>query len=788
MTVEQVGSFPRWTRHLIGGGALAALGFAPVVNAAEGVLEEIVVTATKRSESLQTVPISVSAISGQDLEDRGLTDFFDYAISVPNLSFGAATDGVLAGRSISLRGIAGANTTGVYIDDTPITETIDPRILDLERVEVLRGPTGTLYGARNLGGTIRQITRQPTTEGFDARVRALVSGTDESGDANYSVFGSANVPFSDTAAGIFSVFYEDEGGVFDRRVGSIPDHLGAPATLAGEPDEIERDVDSKETFAAQVSLLFDVGDNLTIAPRIMYQNTELNGFPLADIETGNFDQNRDFNTEEGGEDEWYLATLNFNLETSIGTFTSASSYFDRETNETEGSGSFINFLQALPEEAGGFGLFDVIPVTPVASPIFRELEFTSFTQEVRFASDLNGPLNFVVGGFYQDTDDDRNFVPRNFATGLEDNFIELQQTLGIPGPIEDIFPFGDLVFTSETPTDIEELGFFGEFTYDISDRLSVVFGVRWFDTEVDFVSRQAGLAFGIPLADDADLDTIDPAIGSQSEDGTIFKGSIEYQATDDLFFFATVAEGFRLGGANTPIPDTLGCPDDLAALGLADLDTSGFESDDLISYEIGVKADLGDRNRVNATVFYIDFEGIQQPVQLQCGFQFVGNFGEARSQGVELEFVSQPVDNLNLSVNVGYTDAEFTQDVFGGAVNTDGDPLQFVPEWTASVVVDYTVPNAVAGFDAFGLVNFSYVDESLSLVNSEPRIRDSYEQLGVRLGLRNERYTATVFARNLTNELANLADNRSLAAETPGRPRFVQSRPRTIGLELMAHF
>ena len=164
---------------------------------AQAVLEEIIVTATKRSESMQSVPLSVSAISGEELRERGLTEFFDYAVTIPNLSFGAATDGILSNRSISLRGIEGTNTTGFYIDDTPITETIDPRILDLERIEVLRGPSGTLYGARSLGGTVRQITRRPDFEAQSGWVRAEGSGTQNSGDPNYLVAGSFNAPLSD---------------------------------------------------------------------------------------------------------------------------------------------------------------------------------------------------------------------------------------------------------------------------------------------------------------------------------------------------------------------------------------------------------------------------------------------------------------------------------------------------------------------------------------------------------------------------------------------------------------
>ena len=759
---------------------------APAHIQAQPVLEEIIVTATKRAESAQSLPLSVSSISGDELRERGLTEFFDYAVTIPNLSFGAATDGVLSNRTISLRGIQGTNTTGFYIDDTPITETIDPRILDLERIEVLRGPSGTLYGARSLGGTIRQITRKPDFDGTAGWVRGELSGSRRSDDLNHLVSGSVNVPFSERVAARFSGLHEDRAGVFDRRVGTIADHLGAPATLAGAPRSVIKDVDSQQVRAVQADLLAEPTDALSIRARILHQKTDLDGFPLADIEPGNFDHNRDFDVDEGGEDEWTLYTLNLNYATDQGEFISATSWFDRKTFEVEASGSFINFLQALPSEDEGFGLFSVIGVRPVTSPIFQELNFETFVQEARFASDLDGPWNFVAGAFYQDTKDVESFQPRNYARGLNDNFAELQRTLGIPGPLEEIWPYGDLVFTNHTPTDIEEIGIFGEATFDLTDRFSIVFGTRWFDTTVEFTDRQAGLAAGEPLGEDEPLTNIPAIEGKQSEDGFIFKGALEFQATDDVFLYASVAEGFRLGGANSPIPNTLGCPENLAELGLQDVDTGAYASDDLISYEAGVKTDLNGAVRLNATVFHIDFDNIQQQIQLICGFQFRGNFGAARSRGVELELTARPMDNLNLALNVGYTDAEFTETVAG--VNQDGDPLQFVPEWTASLVVDYLVPDALLDMDLFVRLDLSYVDRSLSFVNAQPRSRASYEQIGLRAGLSNERYKVGLFVRNLTDKIANLGDSRSIAAETPGRPRWVVSRPRTVGLEFGVYF
>lgn len=760
-------------------------------------LEEIIVTATKREESVQSVSSSISAISGEDLEARGITDFFDYAISIPNLSFGATDDGVLSGRSISIRGIQGANTTGVYIDDTPISETIDPRILELERIEVLRGPTGTLYGARSLGGTIRQITRKPSTDALTGKIRGAYSKTEKADGFNYLLNGSVNVPFSDNAAMLVSGFYEQEAGLFDRAIGTIADHFTAPATLLGRPDRVIEGVDDADTIAGQVSFFLAPTDRLTIEPRIMYQKTELDGFPLADGNPENFVQNRDFNTEEGGEDEWTLYTLNLNYDTDIGTVTSATSYFDREVFEMEGSGSFVNWLQA----SGFFNGFTmpsapVVPdttrlQTPLASPIFQLQEFESFTQELRFASELTGPWNFVAGVFYQNTDSREAYMPRNFAPGFRNDM-----TVGAI--------FSDLIFTSNTPIEIEELGFFGEISFDINDQWTVIFGERYFDIESQYTDRRAGLAAGVPLADDVPLSSIAARIDDeQSEDGFNFKVALEYQATDDLFFYGLVAEGFRLGGVNGFIPnrpagepltgmnDPLGCLRQLDAAGLRELNNLTYDSDELLSYELGIKTDLSTDTRVNATVFYIDIKDIQQSVVLNCGFQLTTNFADARSQGIEFEFLTQISDQLQLGFNFGYTDAQFTEPV--GNFIRNGDPLQQVPDWTASFNIDYFIPNVLQNIDFFARFDASYVDESISRVNTSanviPRIRDGYEQLNLRFGLEDpDSFSAAIFVKNITDEIANLSDNRSIAAETPGRPRFVVSRPRTIGLELLYRF
>ena len=221
------------------------------------IVEEVLVTATKRAESLQTVGLSVTALGGEELQARGAADFEDYAIAIPNLAFGATDDGILANRTISVRGIEGLNTTSFYIDDVPLDESVDPLVLDVERIEVLRGPQGTLYGARGLGGTIRVIAKRPEFDGVSGRLN-LVSSQTKHGALNYGIDGALNLPLADNAGIRLLGYYRRESGIFDLVVGpgSAPGVAAAPSAsgaIAGDPAQEDSNIDDKTTYGAQLA-------------------------------------------------------------------------------------------------------------------------------------------------------------------------------------------------------------------------------------------------------------------------------------------------------------------------------------------------------------------------------------------------------------------------------------------------------------------------------------------------------------------------------------------------------
>src|SRR6267378_3133811 len=267
----------------------AGLPCARAADAPQGGLEEIVVTAQRREETVQNVPLSITALSARVLEEKAVTNFIDYAGQVPGLAFGYTGDGSGTARTISIRGISGDGTTGFYIDETPVPDSIDPRIVDIQRIEVLRGPQGTLYGARSMGGTVRLITEQPNFNTADGRLRMSGGHTWNTVNPDYGVDGAFNVPLiQDTMALRAVLFFQHDAGFFKRRYLSDPaDAANLPATanpttLGGLSTSTTDDVGRVNSFGGAVSLAIKPNDVLMITPRIMYQQSKANGFSYAD--------------------------------------------------------------------------------------------------------------------------------------------------------------------------------------------------------------------------------------------------------------------------------------------------------------------------------------------------------------------------------------------------------------------------------------------------------------------------------------------------------------------------
>ena len=270
---------------ICGAGAGTAHAAETTAASTEG-LQEVIVTAQKRAENVQSVPLSITTFESQELQQKAITDFFDYGTKVPNLAFAMTGDGVGTARTISIRGISGDNVTGFYIDDTPLPDSIDPRILDVDHIEVLRGPQGTLYGARSMGGTVRIITKTPEFNKFSADVHAGISDTWNTDRPNYIGDAVVNVPLgSDRLALRLSGFYDQEAGFFKRRYCTNPATAGVtcfPLTTDPSLTTTVDNVAAVNTYGGAAALTWKVTDSLTITPRAMTQRSDYNGFPMSD--------------------------------------------------------------------------------------------------------------------------------------------------------------------------------------------------------------------------------------------------------------------------------------------------------------------------------------------------------------------------------------------------------------------------------------------------------------------------------------------------------------------------
>ena len=802
---------------VLGLGAIALSGAVAAQTATSNVLEEVVVTAQRRSESLQNVPLSITALSAIALEQKAVTTFFDYAGQVPNLAFANTGDGSGTARTISIRGISGDGTTGFYIDETPVPDSIDPRVLDVERIEVLRGPQGTLYGARSMGGTVRLITQQPSFDGVNGRVSISGSKTSNADSANYGVDGAINIPLSDRMAMRFVGFYEHDAGFLKRHfltnpadAANLPPNSN-PTLLGNLPTTIRNDVGRVNGYGGALSLAIKASDALMITPRIMYQKSDANGLPYADggsypvpqpspppavsMRPAGYTQYRFYDVPESSSDAWTLFSLGIRYDTSVGTFLSSSSYFDRTVDETEDQTDFL--WSALESPFDGIPLGDVTnPATPLyhAVPIaasIRELkQIHRFVQEFRFTSKLSGPWQYVAGFFYSDTRGRvpyAGYYPPSIAPGISQTggFV-VRGIPGLPIPVNPANP--DEIFGQDYQTKVTEPAFYGELSYQFTDAVKGTVGLRAYRIKTQTGGYLEGIAFGGARITDPVAETTDSGVNP--------KVGLDWKLAPGKMVYAQVAKGFRPGGLVPSIPgntlvDPLGCFAQLQGLGYTDAaQTKSYKPDRLWNYELGTKTAWADnRVTVDAAGFLIKWDQIQQSVALPCGFQFRANAGAAEIKGAELEVHARPTMNLDLSFGVGYQRARITQASALLPSLQVGDRVYQVPDWTGNAAASYTVPFE-GSRSLVGTISWSYTGDSVSASVSanNPRVRPSYSILDARLAYEFAAYELALVGKNLANTEANLGDNRSLAAETVGRPRLVVNAPRTVGFDFRAKF
>ena len=808
-----------YLRRIIGltclGMSATAVAQTTQAPASSGALDEIVVTAQRRSESLQNVPLSITAIGASTLEQKAVATFFDYAGQVPNLAFANTGDGVGTARTISIRGIAGDGTTGFYIDETPVPDSIDPRVLDLQRIEVLRGPQGTLYGARSMGGTVRLISQQPVLDELSGRVHLNGSKTSNATQDNFGIDGVVNLPISATTALRVVGFAQQDAGYFTRRFLTNPADAAKvcptcdPTQLGSLPTSTRHNIGEIDSEGGSATLLIKVSDALSITPRVMYQHSESNGLPYADggsypvpaapapanMHPSGYTQARFFDLAEGSSDTWTLASLGVKYDANAGSFTSSTSYFDRTVDETEDQTDFLWANLLAP--------FDGIPLGdannpntpayhahPLASTIRELKQIHRFVQEFRFTSKFDGPTQFVAGLFYSDTRGRvpyAGYYPPALAPGISQTggFV-VQNIPGLPIPVNPLIP--DEIFGQDYQTKVSEPAVYGELSYDFTPALKGTVGLRAYQVKTTTGGYLEGIAFGGARLTDPSAST--------TENGVNPKFGLDYKIDATKMVYGQIARGFRPGGLVPSVPgnaqvDPLGCYAQLQALGYTSAaQTKSYKSDHLLNFEVGAKTSwLDNRVTVDGAAFYVKWDQIQQSVNLACGFQFRANSGAADTKGGELEIHARALENLDFATGVGYQRARITSASALVPQLTEGSRVYQTPDWTANASATYTVP--VGDANRFLLTgSWTYTGDSVSATvdPAHPRLRPSYSIVDGRLAYVFGTYDFALVGKNLTNVEANLGDNRSLAAETQGRPRIVVNQPRTIGLEFSSKF
>ena len=700
-------------------------------------LVEIIVTATRREATVQSVPLSVHVITEEALARLGATGFADYALSVPGMSY---TDGGTGGEKQTIRGIS-TNTwfdinsaTAVYLDEVPITNAggpigppfnPDPMLVDVKRIEVLRGPQGTLFGASAMGGAIRIITNKPDLSEADAFVDGTVTSTKD-GEFGYGLHGMFNMPLNDGRAGIRAVGYH-------RDLGGFVDNVSNG----------QSNVNNKEISGARLSGTVLLSDNVSLTGRIVYQDRQSDGLDHEESNEGPRKQSR---LEEPREDEWVNYNLVLNLDLGWSSLISSTSFLDRTVNVQADLSPLLDLF---------FG---------VSNPLWvvNKEQVNELVQEIRLVSSGENRFSWLAGIFYQDQDQDRN---QDFPSPGFD---------ALTGGMASMFGPPDILFVDRSNFTLEQLALYGELSYRLTDRLEISAGARWFNIDRDFKSDSAGLLFVMGDVSDS---------GSASESGVTPRFSLSYVAIENLTLYGTAAEGFRPGGVNPPEGSTEPeCVMELAALGVSEF-PSGYDSDSLWSYELGAKARLLDgRVQLNTAVYHIDWSGMQTSKLLNCGVGLIENAGAVDSDGIEVELVSRPLDNVDIIVAASYNDPTLSEDVpnLGGSA---GDRIPGVPRFTANFGMSYYF-SAFGDREAFIHGNYSYVSNSFSEFDRTiSRELPSYSVANFRIGVNTQHWSTALFVNNVFDERGILFVNDNILGQW-----VTATRPRTVGINTTWRF
>jgi iron complex outermembrane receptor protein len=754
--------------------------------------EEVVVTARKREESVQEVPFSIAAPSESQLHDVGATTIEDVAANVA----GFTVQNLGPGQSqVAMRGVSSGQIVrdqpgvkeqvGVYLDESVISLSLftpDVDLFDVSRVEVLRGPQGTLFGSGSLSGTVRYITNQPELALTKTTGDIDFSSVDDGGTGG-SAKVAVNAPLGDAAAMRVVAYYTSYGGFID----AVQPDLG-----------VNDDVNSGDRAGARIALKFQPSEDLTITPRLLYQEVNMDGWNRIDaynilanpytttrpaVDLGEREQFTQI--EEPFTDEFLLGDLNIEYKMGDLTLTSITSYTDRDVLVVRDATALTASITG-----GSIGLGE--DIYTIDAPLDDATQASAVTQEIRLSGGDEKFL-WIVGGFY--STNERDYGQSLLVAGFED-------AAGIPtegnfGAAKDVLFYSDLHY------ELDQFALFGEATWAIGDKLDLTGGLRYYDFSEDRVQTFDGIF--------ADPGT---SFGAVEADGIAPRVMLSYELNGNTRLNAQVSKGFRLGGINDPLNVPLCTPQDLDTFGGRDT----WEDEEAWNYEVGAKSSImGGRGSVSASAFHMDISDLQATVTAgSCSSRVIFNVPDAHSTGVELEFDIAPSDSFDFAVSASYVNSELdstlTSTDSSGNVTVvagieEGNRLPTVPELQGAAAATYrwVASNDWAGYitgvyqyigsrytqigdqaEGFGTVNLYSFDPNniggpytQNTFTFDPEL-PSYDVINLRFGLLRGKWDTALYVNNVADERALLGLDQERG--TRARVGYLTNQPCTFGI------
>ncbi|TFH68676.1 TonB-dependent receptor [Gammaproteobacteria bacterium LSUCC0057] len=795
-------------------------------------IEEVVVTATKRAESTQDIPVAVSAVTEQALEQLGISNFEDYLLQLPGVTAGGSGPGQ---NTIYIRGVASTTpnltTAGVaglapnvalYLDEQPLSQpgrNLDVYAADLNRVEVLSGPQGTLFGASSQAGTVRLITNKPDHSGSYGKVKASFGSTAYGDDSNSGEV-MFNLAATDSVA-IRGVIYRDQkGGYIDnvhgtrtteesarfRAAGTVRDNgvavserrggFQAGADLSGvtflEADNSELvadDINETVYEGGRLAVAADLNDNFELLVSAATQDVDADGVffadpNLGDLETQQYEQSR---IEDSFDNLSWTLTGRFNELEMVYT----GAYTERDTDQRVDYSDYLFVGQYLPYYICDSSVTypgDSAPSGTCQAPNLFVNSQTSTevqTHEFRLSGEFSSATRFTVGAFYSELElQERNdfTYPGSAVIGFAPNFPLPDSWNSDAGP----FPEG-VIFRNDVRRIDEQSGLFGELTFELSDQWAVIAGARRYDIEVDFDGSANSSFYNMGAEEDAQVfgTNITQLNGGRPAEasGSIFKLTANWTPNSDSLFYATLSEGFRPGLINRPGGAVADLPGGGTYTVPVELDT-----DDVMNYELGWKTDLaGGQLRFNGSLFLVEIEKLQTTIfdPSITNLFFSDNAADAEVTGLEADFIYAPdaLQGLTVSGAFSLLDSEITKVLTPTDDVRQGDELAFAPELQANLQARYEW-SVEGGAIAHVMSHIAHSAESYSDIIAINRDRiDSWTLFGVTAGVTTEQWSAELYIDNLTDERAELARNFVNDVQ-----RVSYARPRTWGMRLSYSF